>query len=290
MADESCVNKRGYISEKMTNIPNLNIGAFSSFYSQMTNAMKQYINSYVGTCIPARVVNVKPVQNDIQLVDVKPILKNITTLGEEINITGTYYNVPLMTFRGNDCDIKFNVNVGDFGLLIACKYDISGIKNGESEAKIGSERTFSFSDGFFIPLFFNSKGEGIIISNKETVMQMLPEAINITTKAVTTNVVEDTMMQMLPDSVELKTKYVTVNVDDGTVLQLSKDSVNIQTKTITVNAENATVNASSVNLGGEGGQEVARKGDSVQVVVESGSSSGTWNGTITGGSGVVKSV
>ncbi len=226
----------------MTNIPNLNIGSFSSFYSQMTNAIKQYINSYVNTCIPARVVAVKAVQNDIQLIDVKPVLKNVTTLGEELEITGVYHNIPLMTFNGNGCDIKFNVNVGDFGLLIASKYDISGIKTGANEAKIGSERTFSFSDGFFIPLFFNSKGEGIIISNKDTVLQLLPESVNITTK------------------------------------------------TITVNAENATVNAQAVNLGGDGGQEVARKGDSVQVVVESGSSAGTWNGTITGGSGVVKSI
>ena len=46
----------------------------------------------------------------------------------------------------------------------------------------------------------------------------------------------------------------------------------------------------SVDLGGEGEQPVARVGDKVQVTITSGSSAGTWEGTITSGSSNTKSI
>lgn len=48
--------------------------------------------------------------------------------------------------------------------------------------------------------------------------------------------------------------------------------------------------AKTVNLGGEGGSGVARLGDKVEVQITSGSSAGTWEGTITSASEVVKAV
>lgn len=48
--------------------------------------------------------------------------------------------------------------------------------------------------------------------------------------------------------------------------------------------------AQAINLGGEGGSGVARLGDEVTVEVTSGSSAGTWKGTITSASEVVKAV
>lgn len=45
----------------------------------------------------------------------------------------------------------------------------------------------------------------------------------------------------------------------------------------------------TVDLGGDGGQPVARVGDKVQVIITSGSSAGTWEGTITSGSDNTKS-
>lgn len=48
--------------------------------------------------------------------------------------------------------------------------------------------------------------------------------------------------------------------------------------------------APAVDLGGEGGKQVARMGDTIEVTIPSGSSAGTYTGTITGGSAVVKAV
>lgn len=78
-------------------------------------------------------------------------------------------------------------------------------------------------------------------------------------------------------------------IENGdTYLQILPDAVNIKSTTINVDCATANVNASAVNLGGDGGSQVARLGDSVQVEVTSGSSAGTWSGTIISGSTIVK--
>lgn len=78
--------------------------------------------------------------------------------------------------------------------------------------------------------------------------------------------------------------------NEDSVLNILPESITIKTKDMIANVDTATINAQSVNLGGEGGKGVARLGDSVQVVVSSGSSSGTWNGVITSASETTKSV
>lgn len=52
--------------------------------------------------------------------------------------------------------------------------------------------------------------------------------------------------------------------------------------TIDIHADTVNVNANTTNLG-TGGDEIARKGDTVQVEVTSGSSAGVYDGTITSG-------
>lgn len=60
-------------------------------------------------------------------------------------------------------------------------------------------------------------------------------------------------------------------------------NVNITTTgDVNVEAENVNIDATVTNLG-VGGQPIARVGDSVECVVGSGSSTGTWPGTITTG-------
>lgn len=82
------------------------------------------------------------------------------------------------------------------------------------------------------------------------------------------------------------TTAVNVNTQTAAVtaktLNVEADTAAIKAKTATVDAETTTVNG-KVNLAG-GGQPVARLGDAVQVNVTSGSSAGTWSGTITAGS------
>lgn len=86
----------------------------------------------------------------------------------------------------------------------------------------------------------------------------------------------------------LRNNQTQIDLQDGQI-NITGDTLVINCKTAEVNAEtSATVNSPAVNLGGEGGQGVARLGDAVEVNVTSGSSAGTWSGTITAASSIVK--
>lgn len=230
------------------NAPSFNPGALTDFYTAVQQAIADYLGDYVSTCIPVEVVsvptNTETGETNNQLVNVKPVLQNTLMNGTVLPITDNdiYYNIPMMTLFGNQCEISFEVSPGDKGLLIASKYDISNYKSFHTTTDKPTLRKFSFSDGFFLPLDFQQKQTGIILRNGETVLNILPEEVTITTK------------------------------------------------TINATAETATITAQAVNLGGEGGADIARVGDTVSVNVESGSSAGTWSGTITSGSSVSKSI
>lgn len=227
------------------NAPSFNPGALDSTYAAMEQIIADYLTNYLCTCIPVEVDSISETTAEgQQFVNVKPVLRNRMMNGQFLPITQNtvYYNIPMMTLFGNQCEISFQVSAGDKGLLIAAKHDISQYKETQQTADIPTKRMFSFSDGFFLPLDFQNKQEGVIVRNGETVLNLLPESITMTTK------------------------------------------------TVQVNAETATVTAQAVNLGGEGGQGIARLGDTVSVDVTSGSSAGTWSGTITSASSVSKSI
>lgn len=73
------------------------------------------------------------------------------------------------------------------------------------------------------------------------------------------------------------------DTEDGLFFRNKESSVKILPALVSIISQ-------AVNLGGEGGQGVARLGDEVTVEVTSGSSAGTWKGTITSASSVVKAV
>lgn len=80
------------------------------------------------------------------------------------------------------------------------------------------------------------------------------------------------------------------NISNSLIIKNGQGTIEINNDTINITCTNANINASNINLGGEGGQAVARVGDSIEVNITSGSSAGTWSGTIKAGSSVVKSV
>lgn len=75
-----------------------------------------------------------------------------------------------------------------------------------------------------------------------------------------------------------------VIANGATTITLLPESVTVNTQTVNITASTANVTAGAVNLGGEGGQGVARIGDAVAV------DPNTHKGTITAGSQTVKSL
>ncbi len=219
----------------MNNTPAYNPAELQTDTGVLQLFLRQYLNSVLGTVQP---VEVAAVSEDNAFVDVLPLIRQINTQNEEIPITADnmLYKIPVMKFEGNGCKITYKPVVGDIGLLIACKFDITNFKNTKTQSTVGSLRQFNWADGFFLPLSFNSAGDGLVISNQETTITLLPE------------------------------------------------SVTVNTQTVNITASTANVTAGAVNLGGEGGQGVARIGDAVAV------DPNTHKGTITAGSQTVKSL
>ena len=208
------------------NIPNIPQSSLSDEFSALQSILHNYMVQSLGTVLAVEVVAVKGAY-----VDVKSVTQRQTTSGETIE-NMIIYNIPVMSIVGADIEISLNVAVGNKGLLIANKWDISNYKRTHATSKIGSGRTFDYSDGFFLPLDFGNVFDGI-------------------------------------------------NLKKGnTSLQIEENSVTITTETANITAAQVDINAGTVNIGGDGGQGVARIGDSVDLST----------GLITSGSTIVKAL
>ncbi|MCH5202385.1 MAG: hypothetical protein J1F17_04175 [Oscillospiraceae bacterium] len=169
-----------------TRTPNFNPGAISNDFAAIQEIIKQYLNDYLFTCTFVKVVGVG---ENSQFVNVQPVIQNVATNGEIIPLSDgdIIYNVPMLTMYGDNCEISLNAAIGDLGLIIACRQDISKFKQTKQAASIGSRRMFSFSDGVYLPLSFNARQPGVIVKNGDSVLHILPESITMTTKTVTVN-------------------------------------------------------------------------------------------------------
>ena len=171
------------------NIPAYNPAELQTDTGVLQLFLRQYLNSFLGTVQP---VEVAAVSEDNAFVDVLPLIRQINTQNEEIPITAdnTLYKIPVMKFEGNGCKITYKPAAGDIGLLIACKFDITNFKNTKAQSTVGSLRQFNWADGFFLPVSFNSAGDGLVISNQQTTITLLPASVDINTQTV--NITADT--------------------------------------------------------------------------------------------------
>lgn len=139
------------------------VGQQSNLLSAFHTLLKNYFMDYVDTVQPVEVVGV----NENGSVNVKPLLQNTTTSGQVLDITDEdiIYNIPVMMLTGNNCSILFDVAIGNKGLLLACQFDISNFKETGQASTKKTNRTYSFSDGFYLPL---------------TLLNSVPEALTLT--------------------------------------------------------------------------------------------------------------
>lgn len=214
------------------NTINGNKGAFVDPIAGFMTLMDRYLRNYVNTVQPVEVTGV----NDDGTVNVKSLLRSKTTNGQTLE-PSVIYNIPVLSLKGNNCSLMFDVSEGNQGILIAGQYDITEYKKNKSVSDKPTSRTYSYSDGFYLPMTLTDKQD-----NKITITYG-------------------------GSSIEVADSGITIN---------GSSSVDITTTT-------ANITADTVNLAG-GGNGVARVGDKVEVEITSGSSAGTWEGTIKEGS------
>lgn len=211
----------------------LKFGARSSDLIDDYNSLIYIINSVVKKVSTMELVRVLSVNTENKTISAIPIIKEANASGEAIEespIDGVRYFQ--WQFGGNA--IKGTPEVGDIGMIVICKKDISSPESGI----IQTYREYCLSDSIYIG--------GIFGLNQEPTqfIEFTENGINITSP-----------------------KDITITCE--------KAVVNATTE--------STINAPSINLGGTGGQPVARVGDNVV-------SGTTVIGQIGAGSAIVKAL
>lgn len=247
------------------NVPNNNPSREGDFFAAFRQIVRAYLSDNVCT---ADIVQVAKVSDDGTL-NLLPVLERVTTTGETLKNTDDdmICGVKPFYFVGGGCEISIPISVGDFGILLSCKFDIAGFIEKHATADVASQRQFDRSNGVFIPFdFFAEKKTDLTIKRK--------------TENGTDSAVFDDSGITITHAGE-KTATIVLS-DSGVSIQTDADISLTATGKVNVDANEATITASAVNLGGSGGQPVARVGDTVTVNGVS--------GTITAGSSTVKAV
>lgn len=248
-----------------SNVPNNNPSHEGDYFTAFRQIVRAYLSDNVCT---ADIVQVEKVSDDGTL-DLLPVLERVTTTGETLKNTDNdlICGVKPFYFVGGGCEISIPISVGDFGILLSCKFDIAGFIEKHATADVASQRQFDRSNGVFIPFdFFAEKKTAITIKR--------------TTESATDSAVFDDSGITITHAGS-KTASIVLS-DSGVSIQTDADISLTATGNVNVDANEATITASAVNLGGSGGQPVARVGDTVTVNGVS--------GTITAGSSTVKAV
>lgn len=152
-------------------------GIFQAFVSQ-------YLGGRLAVMQPVEIVAVQG-----QFATVRPLLAHFDTLGQPIPITddANIPNVPVVQPFGANGQFTFKPEPGDKGLLIACNWDTSKYKQAHGQTTVGSNRQFSWSDGFFLPVDFSAPPTGALIKNGGSSIAIEKNAINIDTPTLNIN-------------------------------------------------------------------------------------------------------
>ena len=130
----------------MTNYPDIDpsdVGNFSGILKYIFGKLQ----SQVDGMLPARIVAYDRAKNRAT---VQPLIKNLTTSGF-VASRSQLASIPVMQFGGGGFVFNFPFKAGDLGWIKASDRDISVFLQSFEEAQPNTLRTYSFSDGVFIP-------------------------------------------------------------------------------------------------------------------------------------------
>ena len=140
--------------------------------------LRQYFNSRLAVMQPVEIVSVNGT-----FASVRPVLAQFDTNGKKINITDKDIipNVPIVQPFATGGTVRIKVGPGDKGLLFAGNFDTSNYKQSHASTTVGSGRQFSWSDGFFMPVDFQSLPEGVLIQSGASEIKAKDGEVSITT-------------------------------------------------------------------------------------------------------------
>jgi len=191
----------------------LQMGTTTSDLIDDYNSLIYIINSEIKKINTADLVKVIAV-NENNTIDVQPLLGNISANGS-MNGTSPIYNIRYFQWRFGLNKIKAVPAVGDIGLLVCCKRDISNVENGN----VGSFRRFSMADGIYIGGI-----EGLNPNPPNQIIEFSENALNITSSGTIT-VTAPTVNVNATTSATVTSPSVNLGGDGGAAVARVGDSV-----------------------------------------------------------------
>lgn len=129
-------------------IPSLNPsnnGTLIGTFRQVMSSMMLNVNGL----LPAQVIAYEP-SNTGDRVQVQPLIPMVDTAGNAIQ-RAQVASIPVIQIGGGGFIIRIPLNVGDLGWIMANDRDISLFLQNYQVSPPNTYRTFSFSDGIFLP-------------------------------------------------------------------------------------------------------------------------------------------
>ena len=206
------------MSNTQTSQPSFSFGAYSDLYAAFSGFLEQYLKNKLDTFMPVKVVGVG---SDNSFVNVQPLLQSVKVGGEVITEAPIYYDIPVIMLMGSNIALEFMPSVGDMGFLIGGKWDMSDFKTTKQATPISSNRTFSFANGVYLPMFFANKQQGITLKNSSAVISILDNTINITADIVNVTASEVNLGGEGGAGVARLGDEVTVGSSKGTITKAS---------------------------------------------------------------------
>lgn len=156
----------------------INPATLSTPFGIFDQALRQYFGSRLAVLQPVEVVSVNG-----SFANLRPVIAHFDTDGNPITITDKDIipNVPIVQPFTANGRIQLKVAPGDKGLLFGGNFDISKYKQSHSATTVGSGRQFSWSDGFFMPVDFQSLPDGVLLQSGASQVDIKDNEVSITT-------------------------------------------------------------------------------------------------------------
>lgn len=178
------------------------------------NMVHFLVRQMLGEIHTATLVQVKAVQNDLQTVDILPLVNLLDGLDNPTE-HNTVFGLPFLRSQGGKNGIILDPEVDDIGLAVFASRDISSVKQNKARANPGSKRRFAMSDGIYIGGVLNAvptnfvkfADDGITVSpdNGTTTIKLTAGQIVLSPDDGTT------FIKMTPGLIQLNAASVKVN-------------------------------------------------------------------------------
>lgn len=159
------------------------VNANASCFVDDYNALIFIIESVVNKINTVELVKVQKINED-NTIDVIPIIKGANTNGEAVE-QSTIYGIRYLMWQYGKNALKAIPKVGDIGLIVICKKDISNAESG----LVGSYRKFCPADGIYIGgiLGLNAEPEQFIEFGNAGITITSPSSLTINAQSATIN-------------------------------------------------------------------------------------------------------